>query len=269
MAKGFSRDYWGMIVRKSLGSNHEDLWRAYMKDVYQRLMDRWLKNSRGGLTLKTDLYDEAVNTYNLMPLFGKKGEGIVGTDLSFEVARAAKRRMMTEWDGWHNVVVSDIRDLSFKSDSFDQIISNSTLDHFPHKKDIIVSLKELQRILKPGGALIITLDNPENPVVFLRNLLPYRLLKSFRLIPFYMGVTVSRPELILMLESNGFRVRDSTAIVHSPRILAIWIGDIIDRMGSERITVYFLRLLVIFELLEKLPLQNLTGYFVAVKAIKR
>ncbi len=269
MAKGFSRDYWDAILRKSWPSNHENLWRAHVKEVYQRLMDRWLKNSKAGLTLKTDLYDEAVSTYNLIPLFGQKGEGIIGIDVSFKVALTAKERMITEWDGWQNVVVSDVRDLSFKSDSFDQIISNSTLDHFPHKKDIIVSLKELQRTLKPGGVLIITLDNPSNPMVFLRNLLPYRLLKSFGLIPFYVGVTVSRPELILILESNGFRVHGSTAIVHSPRILAIWTGYVLGRIGSERIKVYFLRLLGMFERLEKLPLRNLTGYFVAVKAIKR
>lgn len=268
MPKGFSRDYWDAILRKSWPNKHENLWRAHMKEVYQRLIDRWIKNSKAGLTLKTDLYDEAVSTYNLIPLFGQKGERIIGTDVSFEVAIAAKRRMTTEWDGWYNIVVSDIRDLSFQSDSLDQIISNSTLDHFPYKKDIITSLKELERILKPGGVLIITLDNPQNPMVSLRNLLPYRLLKSFGLIPFYMGVTVSRPELIRMLESNGFRVHDSTVIVHAPRILAIWIGDIIDRIGSERIKVYFLRLLGMAERLKKLPLRNLTGYFVAVKAIK-
>jgi SAM-dependent methyltransferase len=269
MTKDFSSDYWDTIVKKLRDSESKDLWRAHMKWVYQELMNRWLDGSNRKFALKIDLYDEAVTTYNLIPVFGQKCECIIGIDVSFEVAMAAKRRMIKEWNGWHNAVVSDVRNLAFQSDSFDQILSNSTLDHFSHKKDIIVSLKELRRILKPEGVLIVTLDNPSNPVVFLRNLLPYSLLKLLRLIPFYMGVTVSKSELIRILESNGFRVHDSGAIVHSPRILAIWMGYILDRIGSERINVYFHRLLRIFEHLDKSPTRYLTAYFVAVKAIKK
>lgn len=73
--------------------------------------------------------------------------------------------------------------------------------------------------------------------------MPYRLLKSFGLIAFYLAVTISKPELIRILQSNGSRVHEGTAIVHSPRILAIWTEHVLDRIGSERINVYFLRLL--------------------------
>lgn len=265
----FSRDYWNTIVRKAQESNHENLWRAHMKQVYLELIGKWLGDANKGITLKTDLYDEAISEYNLIPLFGQRCERIIGTDASFEVAVAAKRRMVSEWDGWGNAVVSDIRNSSFKADSFDQIISNSTLDHFTNKEYIITSLRDLYRILKPGGVLIITLDNPSNPVVYLRNLLSYRLLKFFGTIPFYMGVTVSRSELIHLLESNGFSIHDSTAIEHCPRILVIWIGHILEKFASERIKVWYLRLLGFFERLERFPMRYLTGYFVAVKAVKK
>ncbi len=132
-----------------------------------------------------------------------------------------------------------------------------------------MSLKGLWRILKPEGVLIITLDNPSNPVVFLRNLLSYRLMKLLGVIPFYMGVTVSRHELIRILESNGFSVHDSTYIDHSLRILVVWIGYVLEKIGSERIKICFLRLLGLFEHLERFPTRFLTGYFVAVKAIKK
>lgn len=264
-----SSNYWDTIIGTSSGSNREDLWRAHLQEVYHGLMDRWIEDSNNGLALKTDLYDEAVSTYNLVPLCKQKCERIIGTDVSFGVAKAARKRLIKERNGWHNVICSDIRNQTFKSESFDLIISNSTLDHFTYKKDIIVSLKELWRIMKPGGTLIITLDNPSNPVIFLRNLLPYQLLKLFGLIPFYMGVTLSVSELIRILKSSGFDVHNCTAIVHSPRILAIWIGYVLNRIGSEKIKGYFLKLLGIFEHLEKLPMKYLTGYFVAVKAIKR
>ena len=269
MTKNFSKEYWNTIVRKSYDSTHEDLWRTHMKEVYKGLMNRWLDSSNGGLTLKTDLYDEAISSHNLISIFKNQCERIIGTDASLEVALNAKRRLAKELNGRHNAVVSDIRNSSFKLDSFDQIISNSTLDHFANKKDITTSLKEIRSILKPGGVLLITLDNPSNPVVYLRNLLSYRLLKFFGIIPFYMGVTVPRSELIRLLESNGYSVHDSTYIEHSPRVLVIWIGHILEKFASKRIKICFLRLLGIFERLERLPMRCLTGYFVAVKAIKK
>jgi ubiquinone/menaquinone biosynthesis C-methylase UbiE len=201
-------------------------------------------------------------------VFGNGSEKIVGTDVSLLVARAAKKRMEDQWGGWRKATVSDARQQAFKSNVFDEIISNSTLDHFSGKKDIIESLRELRRVLKPGGTLIITLDNPWNPVVSVRNRLPYRWLKFLGVIPFYMGVTLSRSELIRALESNGFRVEDSTAIVHSPRILAIWAGHILARLGWGRTKAVLHHLLRGFEFLERLPTKSLTGYYVAVKARK-
>ncbi len=240
-----------------------------MKEVYKGLLNRWLDGPNGGLTLKTDLYDEAISNYNILTLFENQCEHIIGNDASFEVTLNAKRRLAKELNGRHNVVVSDIRNPSFKSDSFNQIISNSTLDHFTNKKDITVSLKELQRVLKPGGVLIITLDNPSNPVVFLRNLLSYKLLKFFGIIQFYMGKTVSHHELTGMLKSIGFSVHDSAAIDHSPRILVLWIGYVLEKIGSERAKVWLLRLLEVFERLGRFPTRYLTGYFIAVKAVKK
>ncbi|NTW37763.1 MAG: class I SAM-dependent methyltransferase, partial [Syntrophobacteraceae bacterium] len=138
---------------------------------------RWGEESRCGLTLKTDLYDEAISSYNLMSLFGSDCEQIIGTDVSLVTALAARKRMAAEWKGGHKIVVSDARKHAFRSNVFDRVISNSTLDHFSDKKDIFQSLRELQRIMRPGGTLMITLDNPWNPIVFLRNRLPYRWLK--------------------------------------------------------------------------------------------
>ncbi len=90
MSKGVSRDYWDTIIRDSGSSHREDMWRAHLKEVYRGLMDRWIDNSRGELTLKTDLFDEAVSIHGLIPLCGEKCERIIGTDVSFEVALVAQ-----------------------------------------------------------------------------------------------------------------------------------------------------------------------------------
>jgi SAM-dependent methyltransferase len=269
MSNNHTRDYWDTIIERPGGRDHEDLWRAHLQGIYEKLMDRWMAGLQEGLTLKTDLYDEAISQHNVLPLCANKEEGVIGTDVSFEVAAAAKRRMLRTWRGWHNAVCSDIRWLPFKSDSFDAVISNSTLDHFSKKESILDSLREIHRSLKPGGSLFITLDNPSNPVVFLRNAVPYRLLKGSRLIPFYMGVTLSESQLVRTLKACGFDVRESMAIVHSPRILAIWTGHILNRTGNKKIKQYLRRILGICERLEELPTRHLTGYYVGAIATKR
>ncbi|MBW2259093.1 MAG: class I SAM-dependent methyltransferase, partial [Deltaproteobacteria bacterium] len=220
MSDSYTSHYWDTIVERPGGRDHEDLWRAHLQGIYRELMDRWTVGSPDGLILKTDLYDEAVSKYNLLPLCRGKCGRVIGTDVSFEVAAAAKERMTRTWDGWHNAVCADVRRLPFMSESFDAVISNSTLDHFSHKESILASLRDIHRLLKPGGSLLITLDNPSNPVIFLRNAVPYRLLKGSRLIPFYMGVTLSESQLVRILEVCGFEVHETMAIVHSPRILA-------------------------------------------------
>jgi SAM-dependent methyltransferase len=269
MSGSYTSDYWDTIIERPGGRDHEDLWRAHLQRIYRELMGRWMADSREGLNLKTDLYDEAVTQHNVLPLCGNDSKDVIGTDVSYEVAAAAKKRMLRTWDGWQNAVCTDIRRLPFKSESFDFVISNSTLDHFLRKESILEGLREICRSMKPGGSLFITLDNPSNPVILLRNAMPYRWLKLSKLIPFYMGVTLSRSQLVRVLESCGFRVHESTAIVHSPRILAIWTGHILNRTGNDKIKSYVGRFLRICERLERLPTRCLTGYYVAAIATKR
>ena len=239
-----------------------------MRELYQGLQERWEEGTRAGRILKTDLYDEAVSPHNLVSLYRNRYERIFGTDVSFEIARAARRRMQAPRREGVAIAVSDARSLAFRSCVFDAILSNSTLDHFPDKRDITESLRELHRVMRPGGTLLITLDNPQNPIVFLRNRLPYRLLRFLGLIPFYMGVTLSEPELVRALESSGFKVCESTAIAHAPRILAIRAGRMLDRRGGRRIRESLHRLFRTFEGLESLPTKYVTGYYVAVKAVR-
>lgn len=265
----YGPDYWDSLARKPHVIGSEDFWRAHLQEIYRKLKGRWRGDARPDRVLKTDLYDEAITTHNLIPLFGGRCGRIVGTDVSFETCLAARRRMADEYGGWRSIAVSDARNQAFQANAFDEVLSFSTLDHFTDRRDITESLKELHRILRPGGTLMITFDNPWNPVVFVRNRLPYRLLRLLGVIPFYMGVTLSRPELVHDLESEGFRVCESTAIVHSPRILAIRLGPLLERKGRERIRAFLFRLLRAFETLERLPTKYVTGYYVAVKAVKR
>src|SRR5204863_8026948 len=66
----------------------------------------------------------------------------------------------------------DVRALPFADGSFDVVVSTSTLDHFQARADIDTALRELHRVLASDGLAVVTLDNPWNPLVALRNALP-------------------------------------------------------------------------------------------------
>jgi len=239
-----------------------------MKKIYRNLLDRWTESSDNCLAIKTDLFDEAISPHYLMSIIDEKYGRALGMDISFDIACAAMKRMKAN-SAQNHVVLCDVRKMGFKDGSFDPIISPSTLDHFDHKSDIVISLKEIFRVMRPDGSLVITLDNPLNPVILIRNLMPHRLMKMLGIIPFKMGVTVRIAELIQMLEFVGFTVQDHTAIAHTPRILAIRVGQMLDKIGNLTLKNYFFRVMAIIEGLEYLPTRYFTGYFIAVKAVKK
>lgn len=75
---------------------------------------------------------------------------------------------------YKNTIVADARKLPFASNSFQTVISISTLEHIP---DNFKVFKEVHRILKPGGKFIFMSPTEE----FMNNLL---LVKVFRFLNF-------------------------------------------------------------------------------------
>ena len=63
----------------------------------------------------------------------------------------------------------DIQDLSFKDDSFDLILCNHVIEHVPDDRS---ALKEMARILRPGGKAIITIpgDWKRHKTVYFKDL---------------------------------------------------------------------------------------------------
>ena len=162
-------------------------------------------------------------------------------------------------------VSADVRSLPFRAESFDGIVSNSTLDHFESMEDLSSALKELRRVLRPGGQLILTLDNPINPVVFLRNRLPSGLLRKIGAVPYYVGRTLGTRRLKRLLKELGFQLLETDVILHCPRILAVILAGWMEKHASRETQRKFLSLLMSFEKMSKLPTRFLTGYFVAVR----
>jgi SAM-dependent methyltransferase len=241
----------------------QKLWRTHSDAVNQALLTRWLLTGQMENLLKTDLFDEAVSD-GLSSILNVRSKRAFYIDASLEVHRRAKRRHPNL-----QTVGTDVRCLPFADGTFDGIVSNSTLDHFKSLDDLVISLKELYRVLKPGKEMILTLDNLANPVILLRNSLPFRLLYYMKIVPYYVGVTLGPHRLQSLLKEIGFKVLEVDAIMHCPRVLAVAIAHWMERHTSPKTQRYFLRFLMAFEELSCLPTHFLTGHFIAVRAMRR
>jgi SAM-dependent methyltransferase len=188
----------------------------------------------------------------------------VGIDVSADIAGVARERHRGL-----RCVRADVRALPFKAGSFDVVLSNSTLDHFAARRDIDRSLRELARVLTPGGLMIVSLDNLANPIIALRAALPLPLLRCLRIVPYFVGATLGPRGLRRALTDAGLEVRDLTAIVHFPRVLLVAIDRLAGRRLGARGARRLLRTARWFDRMGRLPTRFVSGHFVAARALKR
>ncbi len=252
---------WDRVVEDFQQTPALDTWRGYMKEVYCRLTRRWFETAPAGRRLKTDLFEEAICPQHPMAEFPA---GSLGMDGSISVVAKAKSNL-GESNGYR-LLVSDLRQSPIRPGALSSILSGSSLDHFETEEELAAGLAEVAAGLEPGGILVLTLDNPQNPLIWLRNHLPYRFLNHLGLVPYFVGMTWSRSQARRQLESLGLEVTDATAIAHAPRAPAIWLDSLITRWGGDRQGRFLLRAYLAFECLESLPTRYLTGYYVAIRA---
>jgi ubiquinone/menaquinone biosynthesis C-methylase UbiE len=218
-------------------------WRRHARHAHLSLINRWA-GEVSGVWLKTDVYEETMPVRALIPHLSGSW---VGIDISPEVLRRTRDRV-----GW--VVACDVRRVPFRDGAFDGILSTSTLDHFRSRDDIFRSLLELRRVLRPEGRLILTLDNPSNPLIRLRNALPERLRAATGLAPYFVGATLSDREGTAALAWAGFRVLEVHYLLHAPHVVGT---------RPARFAWFERRALPAFDRLEETRLARYTGHFVA------
>ena len=253
---------WTEIAEAWLELTPQSLWRRHSDAVNAILLERWLPSITIDRVLKTDLFDEAVAN-GLYPTLAKRARSVIALDISSTVSKAATIKY-PEIGGFS----ADVRSLPAASASFDAIVSLSTLDHFDGEQEIERALGELFRVLKPGGTLIVTLDNAMNPVIAVRNRLPYSVTHGVGLVPYPVGRTLLPRRAREVVKAAGFDVLECTAIMHAPRVLAVPLMGALDRNRNSIREARLLDAAMRFESLQRLPSKFLTGHFIAIRAIK-
>jgi SAM-dependent methyltransferase len=185
---------------------------AVKRRAHLDLIERWLGDLRGKAVLKTDLWEEGVAGDELLLTLGARAGSATGIDLSPTVVAAA-----TDAAGRAGVsprlFVADARALPLRAGSVDVVISTSTIDHLGDH-DRLLSLREIHRVLVPGGTLLVTVDNADNigdPLL--------QFARRRGLVPFPLTASLTQDDLRQLLTETGFRLGPTAFLVHGPRVV--------------------------------------------------
>ena len=206
------------------------------------------------------LGDPHTKINQLLPDLFPTASLVCGIDHSQATTRAAAVRFPSIAPG---LAVMDVARCGFRNHVFDLVISTSTLDHFPTRAGFVTALAELARVLRPNGLLIITLDNPLNPLYH-----PLKWASRLKSSPFPLGYTPAPATLRADLAALGLVVEDEDWILHNPRGLSTALFLAIRKVMGGRADRWIARLLSAFAVLGKLPTRRLTACFFCVAARK-
>jgi SAM-dependent methyltransferase len=252
-------DYWDGVGKSAKTSHLERNVAVYKRQEHLNLLKRWC----GGLlakstVLKTDAYEEAFGLDSFMDWLGHKSNSVFCIDISKEIITKARENYPSI-----KVLNASAVEMPFKSQTFDLIISNSTLDHL-NPGDVPPALKDFARILRSGGMLVLTLDNGHNPLYRLG----YFIGKKIRYAGYAQERCYTKNEVIPLLEEAGFDVYEVGSIVHLPTPF-----NLIARIASPLNRLLYdapVKAGILFFSLLGLDGRNIyTGWFLAFKCVKK
>lgn len=160
-------------------------WLKYARESYAVLIRRHLR--AGDRVLKTDSFRE-LRGADVVDALSERFRSVVVADIAMSALRRSSDLRGGQGRAW---IQTSVQSQPFADASFDAVVSFSTLDHFRSPLEIATSTHELARLTKPGGRMLITLDDGGNPLLALRDFLPNRLLQTIGLAPYECGITLA------------------------------------------------------------------------------
>lgn len=179
-------------------------------------------------------------TYEML----KRGYNIVGLDYSFDMLQNAKRRLIAGGITGRPLINSNGETLPFQDEMFDCVVCLGVISYVENYENII---KEIFRILKPGGTVLISFRNKYNliandPIALLK-LLVKTALVTLRLRErdkFRIGHYMVARDVVRLVNSNGFVFEKFKGIGFGP--YSFWHKKLFDEDTSIRISSFITRL---------------------------
>lgn len=229
----------------------------YYFECERALLERFLPALEGRRLLKTDLWDEAKNT-EILRWAATRGARPVGIDIALDIVREARAVL-----GPHRpaLAVADVRAIPLADDSVDLVYSMGTIEHFP---EYAVAVREIFRVLRPGGTAIVGVPNKLDP--FLRPLMVH-LMNRAGLYAYGMEKSFTPGQLRRLLQGAGFRVTGESGILFMPGWLRM--ADLWAHTRQRAVAGLTGRLVRPFAwLYRRVPALRRHGYLIACAAVK-
>jgi SAM-dependent methyltransferase len=257
----FEPSHWNELGREPQAAWYLDRLVARQKGrLHRELIHAWTGGFRVTSFLKTDAFEEANGEDQLLFDLFPDADRAVAIDVSWTTLAAVARRAARPGAQFF---ATDVRCLALSSGCIDLVLSTSTLDHFRSVDEIRTALREIARVVRPGGLVIVTLDNPQN---LLYPVLRWASHRSGS--PFPLGRTLSREELNRELERAGLSVDANAWLIHNPRVVSTLIFLALRRVLGAHADAPIRFLLWVFALLGRLPTRRYSACFVAARARK-
>lgn len=229
----------------------------YYFECERVLLERFFPMLDGRRLLKTDLWDEAKNT-EILRWAATRGVRPVGIDIALDVVREARAVLHPHRPA---LAVADVRAIPLADDSVDLVYSMGTIEHFP---EYAVAVREIFRVLRPGGTAIVGVPNKLDP--FLRPLM-VDLMNRAGLYAYGMEKSFTPGQLRSLLEGAGFRVAGESGILFMPGWLRM--ADLWAHTRHRALSGLTARLVRPFAWLYRhVPAVRRHGYLVACAAVK-
>ncbi len=144
----------------------EKIFRVHVKEAYEsiaeefsrtrsrawREVEEFLERSGGEGTL---LLDAGCGNGRHMAIASRMGVRCVGVDISRNLIKLAKINIKC-YSSLCSLCLGDVISLPFGEDVFDLVLCIAVLHHIPDDKSRINAIKEIFRVLKPGGKLLVS-----------------------------------------------------------------------------------------------------------------
>lgn len=135
-----------------------DTWNAIAESFHHTRKQPWDFCSKyiRSLPLNTINADLGCGNGRHLVLLANQSTQVIGLDLSEKLIRITKTVIQKQNITNTTLVQGDLCQLPFNSNSLDHVLYIAALHNIRKKKNRIASLKELYRVLKPGGTALVS-----------------------------------------------------------------------------------------------------------------
>lgn len=198
---------------------------SFVRRIEWPIMINWLE-----LKKNEKILDIACGEGSLTLKIAKKGCTVHGIDISFDAIKRAKYVSKQE-KIYSSFEVGNAENLPYKNNSFDKIVCSSSLEHFIND---ITSLKEMYRVVKPNGLVVLTVDSFTYPIdKRLKEIHKNR----HRVIKYYSSKTLNES-----LKKSGFNIKKDKYLLSSP-ITSYFIKNFTIQLKDSKVLFYIVSLI--------------------------